>query len=55
MEVNFSEAYLRDLYITGKADKKHRFQPNIIRKYIDIINLMKKERNVLGLCKYNSL
>ena len=34
MEIIFDKEYLRDLYITGKADKKHRFQPQIIRKYI---------------------
>lgn len=32
MTVNFNKAYLRDLYITGKSDKKHRFQPQIIKK-----------------------
>jgi len=55
MEIIFDKEYLRDLYITGKADKKHRFQPQIICKYIDIVNLMKRERNVLELSKYNSL
>ena len=55
MEVNFKEIYLRDLYKTGKADKKHRFQPQIIKRYIRVIDLMIGEENVLGLCKYNSL
>ena len=55
MEVNFNEEYLRDLYTSGKADKKHRYQPQIIRKYIRIIDLMKVEDNILGLTKYNSL
>ena len=32
MTVNFNKGYLRDLYITGKSDKKHRFQPQIIKK-----------------------
>ena len=40
MEVNFKEIYLRDLYKTGKADKKHRFQPQIIKRYIRVIDLM---------------
>lgn len=30
MEIIFEKAYLRDLYVTGKADKKHRFQPEVI-------------------------
>lgn len=55
MEINFNETYLRDLYTTGKADKKHRYQPEIVRKYIRVIDLMRDEDNVQGLLKYNSL
>lgn len=55
MEVAFNEIYLRDLYLMGKSDKKHRFQPHIIRKYIQIIDLMTEESDVTGLAKYNSL
>lgn len=55
MEINFNEEYLRDLYTTGKADKKHRFQPQVVRKYIRVVDLMRDEDNVLGLTKYNSL
>ena len=43
------------LYTEAKSDKKHRFQPQIIRKYIRIVDLMKSEKNVLGLMKYHSL
>ena len=55
MEVKFNEDYLRDLYHLGKSDKKHRFQPQIIRKYIRVVDLMIAEDNVQGLWKYNSL
>ena len=55
MEVAFNELYLRDLYVMGKSDKKYRFQPQIIRKYIRIIDLMTEEPDVTGLTKYNSL
>jgi len=56
MEVIFDKTYLLSIYKTGKSpDKKHRYQPGIIRKYIDIINLMKRTSNVLGLRKYHSL
>ena len=55
MEVKFNEEYLRDMYHQGKSDKKHRFQPQIIRKYIRVVDLMIAEENVQGLCKYNSL
>lgn len=55
VEVKFNEAYLRDLYETGKADKKHRFQPQIIKRYVRVIDLMIAEDNIHGLWKYNSL
>ena len=56
MEVIFDKEYLQVMYKTGQCmDKKHRYQPGIIRKYIDIINLMKKSRHVLVLRQYNSL
>ena len=55
MIVKFNEDYLRDLYRSGKSDKKHCFQPQIVRKYIRVIDLMISEDNVQGLWKYNSL
>ena len=55
MEVRFNEAYLKELYTEARCDKKHRFQPQIIRKYIRIVDLMVSEANVLGLMKYHSL
>lgn len=55
MEIIFDKDYLRDLYITGKADKKHRFQPQIIRKYIRIIDLMIEKDDITALSQYNSL
>lgn len=34
MIVTFEEKYLQELYTNGKTtDKKHRFQPEIVRKY----------------------
>ena len=41
MVVAFEKEYLRDLYETGKSDKKHRFQPDIVKRYkrgIDYLN-----------------
>ena len=56
MIITFEETYLEELYTQGKAnDKKHRFQPHIVDKYIKVINLMKQQENVLGLTKYGSL
>ena len=56
MIVTFVEKYLQELYVDGKTkDKKHRFQPQIVSKYVKVINLMKQQENVLGLTKYGSL
>ena len=55
MEVFFNKAYLRDLYVTGRPNKKHRFQPQLIRKYSRVIDLMIEVPNVMALARYNSL
>jgi len=56
MIVVFEKEYLLELYQDGKSkDKKHRFQPQIVKRYIRVIDLMISEENVLGLTKYGSL
>lgn len=56
MEVVFDKEYLQEMYCTGQcSDKKHRFQPQIVRKYIRVINTMIDQSDVSGLMKYNSL
>ena len=56
MEITFKEDYLQEMYRTGKTtDKKYRYQPAIIRKYIRVIDLMIDQPNILALKKYNSL
>lgn len=56
MQVSFREEFLKELYINGKTnDKKHRYQPSIIKKYRKVIDLMVVEKDVLGLTKYGSL
>ena len=56
MLIEFDKDYLRELFEHGRtSDKKHRYQPGIVRKYIDIVNLMKRTRDVMGLRQYNSL
>lgn len=55
MVIIFNEEYLQEMYETGKTDKKHRFQPQIIRKYIRVIDLMHNTSDVLGLMRYNAL
>ena len=56
MIVTFAQPYLRELYTDGKAsDKKHRYQPQIVKKYAKVINIMLQEQNVLDLTKYGAL
>lgn len=56
MIVIFKKTYLQELYCCGKAkDKTHRFQPQIVKKYAKVINLMLQEPNVLALNKYGAL
>lgn len=56
MDITFAKDYLREMYQTGKTTgKKHRFQPEIIRKYVRIIDLMMNQSDISMLKKYNSL
>ena len=51
MIVTFDKDYLRELYETGKCDKKHRFQPEVIRKYRYLL----EASNIHSLFIVNSL
>ena len=56
MIVTFEEEYLRELYDLGQAsDKKHRYQPQIIKKYTRIVDLMIELQNVQELARYGGL
>lgn len=56
MEIHFDKDYLSDLFYYGKCfDKKHRFQEQIIKKYIDRINTLESVDGIEELYRYNSL
>lgn len=56
MQISFREQYLKELYVEGKAhDKRHRYQPFIVKKYRRVIDLMMAQIDVIGLAKYGSL
>lgn len=56
MFITFEETYLQELYEKGKtSDKKHRYQPDIVKRYVKCINLMREVPDVTSLAKYNSL
>lgn len=56
MTVTFEETYLQELYEKGTTgDKKHRYQPDIVRRYRRCIELIKESPSIASLAKYNSL
>lgn len=56
MIVTFEKVYLQELYDTGKTtDKKYRFQPEIILRYKNRIDIMIEAPDVKFFNKYNSL
>lgn len=56
MYIEFGKDYLRELYEEGKvSDKKHRFQPEIIRGYVKRVQLLKRIKGVEELYPLVSL
>ena len=56
MIVTFEEDYLCDLYEKGKTDdKKHRYQPEIVRKYKRCIDMLLDASGIEALYEINSL
>lgn len=56
MKITFDKEYLKDLYVTGSsADKKHCFQPDVVRRYIKTVDLMIESENVNMLSLWKGL
>ena len=56
MEITFAQDYLQELFYKGKAsDKKHRFQPQIVRNYIQVLNLMESLHSTEDLYRFKAL
>ena len=56
MIVTFEKKYLQELFETGKTtDKKHRFQPEIVRKYQYCIRFLLSASNIEALYSVNAL
>lgn len=56
MIVIFEKDYLKELFVDGKtSDKKYRFQPDIISRYVKVINIMMNANNVNDLMRIGSL
>lgn len=55
MQIVFKQEYLSSLYYNQTPDKKHRFQPDVVKKYIKVVNILKNARAVEDLFPFNSL
>jgi proteic killer suppression protein len=56
MIVTFDKEYLESLYTKGRSDdKKHRFQPEVIKLYKKRIDLLKRTKRIEELFLFNSL
>jgi proteic killer suppression protein len=56
VEIKFDKEYLSEMYYNGQSsDKKHRFQPQVVRKYQRCIDLLEGATNIETLYQYNAL
>lgn len=56
MVVTFEEIYLKELFESGRcSDKKHRFQPQTVKRYQKRIELLKDMPNKESLFQFNNL
>lgn len=56
MEITFEKDYLRELFYEGVAsDKQHRFQPQIVKKYIRVVNILDSVDKATDLYRYRAL
>ena len=56
MIVTFDKDYLRELYEQGKTnDKKHRYQPDIVRRYQQRIKILESAPRIETLFQIKSL
>lgn len=56
MTVTFEETYLQELYEKGTTgDKKHRYQPDIVRRYQKCIKYLRAAPSIEKLAAINSL
>ena len=57
MEIEYNQTYLKELYETGKcSDKKHRFQPQIVKLYqrrVDTLMAATKKEDLFPLKSLN--
>lgn len=56
MEIKFDKDYLRELFYDGVTkDKHHRYQPDIVRRYVRVVNILDSVDKVEDLYRYHTL
>lgn len=56
MYIEFGKAYLRELYETGRCrDKKHRYQPEVLKKYVNCVRILSRSRSTEALYTFKGL
>ena len=55
MLIVFKQEYLSNLYYNQTTDKKHRFQPEVVKKYVKVVNILKNAKSVEDLFPFVSL
>ncbi|MCR5851256.1 MAG: type II toxin-antitoxin system RelE/ParE family toxin [Bacteroidaceae bacterium] len=56
MDIKFEKNYLKELFYDGvTSDKHHRFQPDIVKRYVRVINILDSVDKTLDLFRYRSL
>lgn len=56
MYIEFDKDYLRELFEQGRTnDRKHRYQPEVIRGYYKCVMFLKRAENVEQLYRIHSL
>lgn len=56
MYIEFDKEYLQELYEMGKCnDKKHRYQPAVIKKYANCVRILLHSRTIETLYRIKSL
>ena len=56
MEIKFEKDYLRELFYDGVAsDKRHRFQPDIVRRNVRVVNILDSVDKTEDLYRYRAL
>ena len=56
MDITFEKDYLRELFYDGVAsDKHHRYQPDVIKRYVRVVNILDSVEKAVDLFRYRSL